>query len=364
MADYNPRLSAPSYTDKRWINTRHGGYNKCIVINSSTGSVLPDCTGYVHGRWMEIGNTNTEYNLSLGNAGKYWSHTDGYERGQEPRLGACVCFSGHVCVVEQIIDNDTIVCSESDYGGERFSIRTRYRSLNWRAWSGSSQTFYGFIYHPDIQGGGPTLSLYVVSAIAGNFWTESSINPGIWESLKSGTWTDLNKGFGLGQWTNTGGNTKGRLYQLHKWLTENGYNDDSGVGQVHYIIEEDYWTPKPGWTKYSDLSDFLNSDSKNITELTHYWNYCWEGIRNSTWNTRVEQAKRCYNYILVHKDDPDITEWITGNRFLSTNERLHNAVMLYKTLAGIITDDRQYKLKKKGLKIWQMIRNPLLYNGR
>ena len=80
MADYNPRLSAPSYTDKRWINTGHGGYNKCIVINSSTGSVLPNCTGYVHGRWMEIGNTNTEYNLSLGNAGEYWSHTDGSER--------------------------------------------------------------------------------------------------------------------------------------------------------------------------------------------------------------------------------------------------------------------------------------------
>lgn len=207
------------------------------------------------------------------------------------------------------------------------------------------------------------VSLYVVAAIAGNFWIESSINPGIWENLQEGTWTDLLKGYGLGQWTNTGSNTEGRLYQLHKWLSKNGYADDSGDGQVQYIIEENYWTPKEGYEKYATLTDFMQSDSTDITELTHYWNYCWEGIYNSTWNTRVDRAKDCYNYILQHKDDTAITAWITGNRFLSVNERYNNAVMLYRILS---TDsgDKPYVKARKGLKIWQMIRNPRLYIGR
>lgn len=201
------------------------------------------------------------------------------------------------------------------------------------------------------------VSLYVVSAMAGNFWTESSINPGIWESLATGTWTDLNKGFGLGQWTNTGGNTQGRLYQLHKWLSENGYSNDSGDGQVQYIIEENYWTPKTGYMKYANLTEFLQSDSTDIEELTHYWNYCWEGIYNSTWDARVTQAKQCYNYILSHKDDESITQWITGNRFLSVAERYNNAVMLYRILSTG-GGDKPYTISKKNKLIYQCLVNP------
>ena len=49
---YVPRLTPPAANDKRWINVKYGGFNKCIVINSGTGSVLANCTGYVHGRWL------------------------------------------------------------------------------------------------------------------------------------------------------------------------------------------------------------------------------------------------------------------------------------------------------------------------
>lgn len=204
------------------------------------------------------------------------------------------------------------------------------------------------------------VSMYVVAAIAGNFWTESTINPGIWESLDEQTSFEvLLHGYGLGQWTNTGGNTHGRLYQLYIWLLSNGYDLNSGDGQVQYIIEEDYWTPKTGYEKYNTLMDFLLSDSTDIEELTHYFNYCWEGIMNSTWSARVEQAKTCYNYILEHKDDESITDWIVGNRFLSVNERLNNAVMLYRILSTG-GGDEPYKLKKK-MPIWLMLRNPRLY---
>lgn len=153
---YTPRLTEPSTTDKRWINTAYGGYNRCINVGG--GSVIPNCTGYVHGRWMEIGNTNTDYNLSLGNANTYYSHADGFERGQEPKLGAIAVYTGgeagHVCVVEEIISNDEIVCSESDYGGARFSVRHRYRQYGWRQGNYGTGGFAGFIYHPSISDSG------------------------------------------------------------------------------------------------------------------------------------------------------------------------------------------------------------------
>ena len=43
--EFNPRLTAPSNSDLHWIKTTHGGYNRCIVIDEETGSVLPNCTG-------------------------------------------------------------------------------------------------------------------------------------------------------------------------------------------------------------------------------------------------------------------------------------------------------------------------------
>ena len=39
---------------------------------------------------------------------------------------------------------------------------------------------------------------YAVCAMLGNMWTESHVNPGIWQNLDAGN-TDL--GFGLVQWT-------------------------------------------------------------------------------------------------------------------------------------------------------------------
>lgn len=160
---FTPRLTAPSETDKRWISNEgsYGGYNECLVIDSVTGSVLPNCTGYVHGRWMEIGSTDQEYALSTGDAWTYYTRTsDGYTRGSEPELGACACYAtdggepGHVCVVEEIIDSDTIVTSDSDYGGARFTTRTRYRQYGWNPSTGWNTTFQGFIYHPAVEEGG------------------------------------------------------------------------------------------------------------------------------------------------------------------------------------------------------------------
>lgn len=172
----------------------------------------------------------------------------------------------------------------------------------------------------------------VVAAICGNWWIESGIDPGVWESLDVGTWTDLNKGYGLGQWTNTGGDTHGRLYQLHEYLTTNGYAIDDGDGQIAFMLHEQHWAYHSEYGEFHTLDDFLASDSHNVEYLTHAFNLCWEGIHDGTWNTRVTHARTCLSYIREHGEDPN--SWITGNRYLSTSERLNNAVLVFQVLEG------------------------------
>ena len=173
------------------------------------------------------------------------------------------------------------------------------------------------------------VSVYVVSAICGNFWTESGINSGVWENLQVGTWTDLNKGFGLGQWTNTGGNTHGRLYNLNDWLNNHGFSDDSFYGQLNYIEVENVWFLRGEATKYGSLQGFLNSSSKDIDDLTHAWNIGWEGIHDSTWNQRVTQARNILSYIQVNYDPSNTYTPVINNTYLSAYDRYNNAMCMF-----------------------------------
>lgn len=176
-------------------------------------------------------------------------------------------------------------------------------------------------------------SAYVVAAICGNFWQESGINPGIWQNLNQSAFTDLLVGFGLGQWTNTEGDTHGRLYKLHEWLTNNGYADDDGVGQLNYLIHENVWYSTGEASAYKNLTEFLTSKSTDLAALTHAWNIGWEGIHDSSWDARVQYAQNCYDYIITHANDTSITTWAKGNRYLSEAERYNNAVLIYRFLS-------------------------------
>lgn len=172
---YTPRTSAPSSGDPRWTKIGYGGYNAQILGSPSawSGSVLANCTGYVHGRWMELGGVTSEYDLSNGNANTYWGHADGYERGQEPRLGAVLCLGGggygHVAIVEEIFDNGDIMVSESNYGRAVFEYVRRYKSTGYKRRGGSVGGFQGFIYHPNISPPEPTYTLTVVNGTATSY---------------------------------------------------------------------------------------------------------------------------------------------------------------------------------------------------
>lgn len=148
---FTPRLTEPSKTDPYWIQVNSGGYNPCIY--ASGNSVLPNCTGYVVGRFMEILGTTT-CNLKSLNGGEYWGYTsDGYQRGQTPKLGAIACWSkiggaGHVAIVEQINADGSIVVSESGWGcAKRFWTNTLSKGYKY----GASYVFQGFIYNPGAQ---------------------------------------------------------------------------------------------------------------------------------------------------------------------------------------------------------------------
>lgn len=177
---YTPRTTRPNDGDPYWTKTTYGGYNEQILGNSVnrpwSGSVLPNCTGYVHGRFMELANQPYDYDPSIlpwGNASTYYGNSS-LEKGQDPRLGACMVWgrgAGHVCIVEEIIDNDTVVTSESDYGDEQhggtvFETRTRHRQWNWGWYSGYTRPFLGFLYHPNIAPVEPTYTLTVINGTA------------------------------------------------------------------------------------------------------------------------------------------------------------------------------------------------------
>ena len=185
---------------------------------------------------------------------------------------------------------------------------------------------------------GQSVKLSVIAAICGNFWQESGINPGIWESLIPTSFDhqynyDGIGGYGLGQWTNVG-TPYGRCWNLHEWVTSNGYTDGDGYGQIAFLIHEDYWTPNNiEQSAYSNLTEFLNSSSDDVNELTKEFLYHWEGINNGTLPTRQQRARQVYDYINEHFNDPNITDWISGNRYLSESESLNNCVMLARVLS-------------------------------
>lgn len=145
---YTPRLNSNGMVDNPYWYSKNPFH--------SAGYGLPNCTTYAWGRFWEISDTNKDYSnkpkLSTANAGKWFGYTsDGYDRGNTPKLGAVACWSdnsggaGHVAVVEEIKDNGDIVVSQSGWGGDYFWTSNKLASSGY---SYNNYTFQGFIYNP------------------------------------------------------------------------------------------------------------------------------------------------------------------------------------------------------------------------
>lgn len=147
------RTTAPAVNNKYYVSTKYGGYNRCIIINKDTGSVLPNCTGYAYGAFMEEAEQTT-CNLCVGDAERWFNYADGYERGQVPRAGAVACWAsgndrdgsdghGHVAIVTDVKPDGSIMVAQSGYYSKKFTTQTVYPPYDM-----NGLRFQGFIYNP------------------------------------------------------------------------------------------------------------------------------------------------------------------------------------------------------------------------
>ena len=171
-------------------------------------------------------------------------------------------------------------------------------------------------------------NLHVIAAICGNFWQESTINPGIWENL-----TVDAPGYGLGQWTDNPPIVERRT-ALFNWLDANGYARDSGPGQLAFLVYENLWIPSTFTpSAYQTLTDFFNSTSTNTAYLTEEWMWHWEGIDDGSYTTRLDAARYYYNAFI--NDDGNRTTWRSSNSYLDmTTTALENALLIKDFFLG------------------------------
>lgn len=146
---YTPRLTSDGILNNpKW-------YSENPFYLSGYG--MPNCTCYAWGRFWEIADPNNvgehRPTLSLSDAKNWYAYTsDGYERGDTPKLGAVICFdyatTGHVAVVEEIRDGgEQIVTSNSDYSGTYFYTQVLIRKPTGKYNNGRGDN-QGFIYNP------------------------------------------------------------------------------------------------------------------------------------------------------------------------------------------------------------------------
>ena len=147
-------------TSNYYIRKKEGGWSPCIEGNSKyglrpfPGSVLPNCVGWATGRFNEKMQLGACKYLGNRNAKEFtiFAKQQGLKIGDAPALGACMVWGGsgegHVAIVEEIIDNDTVITSES---GWNYRAQPIIRKLTRKRGSGSwgqAYEFLCFIYAP------------------------------------------------------------------------------------------------------------------------------------------------------------------------------------------------------------------------
>lgn len=335
MAEYVPRLTNDGiYLNKYWY-----------VDNPlyTAGFGLPNCTCYAWGRWYELMGEKPN-NLSLGDAGKWYDYNAAggyYGYGSEPALGAIACWqepgeAGHVAVVEQINDDGSFVISQSGYYRPIAEYPPDTKNYFWTSvvdgttkmasWM-TTYVFQGFIYcpgfvTPDTQRewisknayltqsemennaimvwnyfGSRGWTLNAVCAMLGNMQTESTINPGIWESL-----VVQGGGYGLVQWTPY---TKYSEWAGTDWQ-DNGdkqcerivYERDNGL---QWFRNPSVDIPDPPIT-FSEFSD----STLPVDTLANYFLWYYEHPADPDQPNRAAQAQAWYEFLYgIDPSQPD-----------------------------------------------------------
>lgn len=384
---------------------------------------MPNCTAYAFGRYAEARGGFPPNRLPTGNAKTWYNNATSFKRGKTPKLGAVMCFGGtdsndygHVCIVEEIYADGSVRTSNSYYyRGEHgdyydrmfFSMhrfdavvqdgKTTYIMLH----NGSPRPFQGFIYNDVVDAPYIPYSDIILSAIMGNWYGESGLNPSMWEStfnpailnedypeiyaeyaeewkrytytFRTLTLNDQNVGtggYGLGQWTNVNGDTGGRLYRLYEYCYDTGNVNTKGQyeldmnGELGFFLEEAYWNDHYDGKYGSTLDEFLNLDLSTIDEfdlsttagienvikkLVEVFMHNWEGIPTaSNLQNRKNQAVTFYHLIQQEKNNPLLyTQWFARATYLEPEHIEDNAMYIYFWFTNGTPNPPKVKRKNK-----------------
>lgn len=165
------RTTRPTSGNKYFITKRSGGYSTCIKGKPTDKQcdVLSNCVGYACGAFNEELNLGYEkYHLNC-NAENFIERAiaSGLSVISKPVVGSIICWqkgntlsesdgAGHVAIVIEVIDSNTIRTAESGYGNSNpFWVTTR-KNNNGRWGLNSNYKLRGFIVNPNYPYNPPT----------------------------------------------------------------------------------------------------------------------------------------------------------------------------------------------------------------
>ena len=158
------RTTRPTSGNKYFITKRSGGYSTCIKGKPTDKQcdVLSNCVGYACGAFNEeLALGYEKYHLNC-NAENFIERAiaSGLSVISKPVVGSIICWqkgntlsgsdgAGHVAIVIEVIDSNTIRTAESGYGSSNpFWITTR-KNNNGRWGLNSNYKLRGFIVNPN-----------------------------------------------------------------------------------------------------------------------------------------------------------------------------------------------------------------------
>lgn len=149
--------------DKKYFIKKPKGWSPCILGNKKHRdpelNTLPNCVSWATGEFNRLANLKECKYLGNTNAENFtnFCKTQGLEIGKDPKVGSCMCYegkgklAGHVRIVEEVIDGNKIIISESGWTASKsYWTKTIKRDNN--KWEGGKNLkFKGFIYNPCIE---------------------------------------------------------------------------------------------------------------------------------------------------------------------------------------------------------------------
>lgn len=126
-----------------------------------------------------------------------------------------------------------------------------------------------------------------ISALLGNMESESTINPGIWQSLNEG---NMSGGFGLVQWT--------PATNFTNWADSKGYSWTDGFAQLKWIDEETIsfgqWISTP---EYAMTFNYFKKATETPEYLASAFLKNFERAGVEVEEERQEQARKWFDLL-------------------------------------------------------------------